>query len=70
MLKQFELTQIGSVAPKENETLFELDKDGQSLVERIKGALNFYRNDYLDVTTPDRLQNTPDVSRNGVTKLF
>jgi len=70
MLKQFELTQIGSVAPEYKEELFELSKESQSLVERIKGRMNIFRITSVDVPIPDKLNNPPNALINGVTKLF
>jgi hypothetical protein len=70
MLKQFELTQIGQVAPEEDETLFELRKDRQSLVERLAGRINIFKKLGVDVAVPDRIQKANDVFSNGVTRLF
>lgn len=70
MLKQFELTQIGQVAPDEDETLFELRKDRQSLVERLTGRINIFKRLNVDVAIPDRIQKSQDVLSNGVTRLF
>jgi len=70
MLKQFELTKIGSVAPDEDETLFELRKDRQSLVERLTGRINIFKRLGVDVAIPDRIQKSNDVFSNGVTRLF
>ena len=70
MLKQFELTQVGKVTPKEKETAAEFSKEKQSLVERIKGKIIFIRTLHVDAPTPDRFQHMTDVSNRGVTRIF
>ena len=69
MLKQFELTSIGTVAP-EAEDLFVLEKEKQSLVERIFGRINIFRRTHVDAVSPDRFQGANDTFSNGVTRLY